>query len=183
MIDKILFEERQYLGYNKYSILRRMVLAIFCFVAYFYTEDREKNADLLFLLGIVLLIVSIITLFILHLKTTVYENRIELDGLWSTKKVKIDLSNIVSIEKTPYSSYILNNPVYNLHIKGTVRFYSSGNDAIQLTDKDGLIYKIGTQKQESFLQAISIASSTGKAKTSTPIAKPNFHPYIRPVHL
>jgi hypothetical protein len=50
---------------------------------------------------------------------------------------------------------MLNNPVYNLHIKGTIRFYSSGNSAVQLTDKEGLIYKIGTQQQESLFQAIN----------------------------
>jgi hypothetical protein len=154
MSDKIIFREKQYLGYNKYSILRRMVLALFCFIAYYYTEDREKNADLLFLLGVIVLFISIITLFILHLKTTIYEDRIELDGLWSTKKVKIDLANVVKIEKAPYSNYLLNNPVYNLHIKGTVRFYTSGTDAVLITDKEGHIYKIGTQKQEVFFNEI-----------------------------
>ena len=155
MSEQVLFQEKQYLGYNKYSILRRMVLAIFCFVAYYFTENREDNADLLFLLGVVLLTVSIVTLFILHIKTTVYNTRLELDGLWSTKKVKIDLKNIIKVEKVQYSNYMLNNPVYNLHIKGTIRFYSSGNSAVQLTDKEGLIYKIGTQQQESLFQAIN----------------------------
>jgi hypothetical protein len=155
MSEQVLFQEKQYLGYNKYSILRRMVLAIFCFVAYYFTEKREDNADLLFLLGVVLLTVSIVTLFILHIKTTVYNTRLELDGLWSTKKVKIDLKNIIKVEKVQYSNYMLNNPVYNLHIKGTIRFYSSGNSAVQLTDKEGLIYKIGTQQQESLFQAIN----------------------------
>lgn len=154
MSEQVLFEEKQYLGFNKYSILRRMVLAIFCFVAYYYTENREQNADLLFLLGVVVLVVSIITLFVLHLKTTVYKDRIELGGLWTTKKVKIELRNIVKAEKAPYSNYMLNNPVYNLHIKGTIRFFTSGNDAILLTDKEGIIYKIGTQKQEAFYNAI-----------------------------
>lgn len=155
MNDKIIFKEKQYIGYNKYSILRRMVLALFCFIAYYYTEDREKNADLLFLLGVIVLVISIATLFILHLKTTVYENRIELDGLWSTKKISIDFANIIKIEKTPYSNYMLNNPVYNLHIKGTIRFYTSGTDAVLITDKDGLIYKIGTQKQEILFNEVA----------------------------
>ncbi|MBK7854295.1 MAG: hypothetical protein IPJ79_04775 [Bacteroidetes bacterium] len=154
MSELVLFEEKQYLGFNKYSILRRMILAIFCFVAYYYTEDREQNADLLFLLGVVVLVVSIITLFVLHLKTTVYPGRIELDGLWSTKKVKIDLQNIVKFEKSEYSKHMLNNPVYNLHIKGTIRFYTSGNDALLLTDKEGVAYKIGTQKKEEFFNAL-----------------------------
>jgi hypothetical protein len=156
MTDKeVLFLERQFLGFNKYSILRRMVLALFCFIAYYFTEDREKNGDILFLLGVVLLIISIITLFVLHLTTRIYFDCIELDGLWTTRKVKIELSSIAKIEKTPYSNYLLNNPVYNLHIKGTVRFYTSGKDAVQITDKDGLIYRIGTQKQEELYRILT----------------------------
>ena len=41
---------------------------------------------------------------------------------------------------------MINNPVYNLHKKGTIRFYSSGKDAVILTDRDGLEYYIGTQR-------------------------------------
>jgi hypothetical protein len=152
---EILFEERQFLGLNKYSMLRSLVLALFCFVAYYYTEDREQNADLLFLAGIILMIITLLSVFIMHLHTRIYSNSIELDGLWTTRKVKVDLSSIIKIEKIPYSTYILNNPVYNLHRKGTVRFYTSGREAIRLTDKDGLVYLIGTHKQEEFFRIIN----------------------------
>ena len=152
---EILFEERQFLGLNKYSMLRSLVLALFCFVAYFYTENREENADLLFLAGIILMVITLLSVFIMHLHTRIYSNCIELDGLWTTRKVKIDLSSITKIEKTPYSNYVLNNPVYNLHRKGTVKFYTSGREAMRLTDKDGLEYLIGTHKQEEFLRIIN----------------------------
>ncbi len=68
-----------------------------------------------------------------------------LDGLWTTRLVKIDLNSIVKVERTKYSSYIINNPVYNLHTKGKIRFYAGGKEAISLTDRDGLEYIIGTQ--------------------------------------
>ena len=55
------------------------------------------------------------------------------------------LNSIVKVERTAYSSYLINNPVYNLHQNGTVRFYAGGKDAIKLTDRDGLLYIIGTQ--------------------------------------
>lgn len=48
MPRNILLEEKQYLGLNHYSMLRGLVLALFCFVAYYFTEDREQNAELLF---------------------------------------------------------------------------------------------------------------------------------------
>jgi hypothetical protein len=77
-----------------------------------------------------------------------------LSGLWTTKLVKIDLNSIVNVEKKPYSPYLLNNPVYNLHQKGEIRFYAGGKDAVSLTDRDGLVYIIGTQCQDEFEKAI-----------------------------
>jgi hypothetical protein len=40
----------------------------------------------------------------------------------------------------------LNNPVFNLHLKGLVRFYTGGNEAVEITPKNGDPYRIGTQK-------------------------------------
>ena len=84
-------------------------------------------------------------LFVLHLHTRVYQGNIIIDGLWTSRKVKIDLNSIVSAEKSTYDSSFY-QPVYNLHRKGTIRFYTSGNDAVKITDKDGLVYLIGTQR-------------------------------------
>jgi hypothetical protein len=93
-------------------------------------------------------------MFLLHYKTTVNNKSIVLDGLWTTKMVKVDLNSIVKVERTPYSSFIINNPVYNLHQKGTVRFYADGKDAVKLTDRDGLLYIIGTQRPVELEQSI-----------------------------
>jgi hypothetical protein len=93
-------------------------------------------------------------MFLLHFKTTVYNKSIILDGLWTTKMVKIDLNSIVKVERSNYSTYFINNPVYNLHQKGTIRFYASGKDAVKLTDRDGLVYVIGTQRAVELEQSI-----------------------------
>lgn len=148
------FIERQFLGRDYSRISVRLVLALFCFAAYFITERREQNAALFLVVGCSILIVSVIMMFLLHFKTTVQNQSIVLDGLWTTKMVKIDLNSIVKVERTPYSSYLINNPVYNLHQKGTVRFYSGGKDAIKLTDRDGLLYIIGTQCASELEQSI-----------------------------
>ena len=42
MTEHNLFLEKQYLGYNKYSFLRRGVLALFCFVAYYWSEKYDS---------------------------------------------------------------------------------------------------------------------------------------------
>ena len=79
------FEEKQYLGLNHYSLLRSMVLALFCFVAYFVTENRENNAELLFFGGVAFMVISLLSMFIKHLHTRVYDTCIELDGLWTMR--------------------------------------------------------------------------------------------------
>jgi len=77
-----------------------------------------------------------------------------LDGLWTSRKIKIDTGSIISVKKVQYSKYFLNRSVYNLHIKGTIRFYTRGTDAVELTDKDGLVYLIGSQKAEELTRVI-----------------------------
>lgn len=158
-MEEAIFEEKQFLGFNKYSVIRRMVFAIFCFLAYYFSgheklassvvgqiTDIENNGDLFFLMGILILLWSTFLMFILHIKTTVYKGFIIIDGLWTARKVKIDLGSIASVKVVKYSRYLLNRPVYNLHRRGRIRFFTRGNDAVELTDREGLKYIIGTQQ-------------------------------------
>ncbi|SEO55618.1 hypothetical protein SAMN05192574_10972 [Mucilaginibacter gossypiicola] len=154
MSDKSVFTEKQYLGREFIPLTIRLVLAMFCFAAYFFTDERERNGDLLVVVGFSIIIISIILGFLLHFRTRVENKSVMLDGLWTTKLVKIDLNSIVKVEKGTYSRYMFNNPVYNLHTKGTIRFFTSGNEAIHLTDRDGLLYIIGSKHPNEFLRAI-----------------------------
>lgn len=155
MEQPILFEEKQYLGFNAYSISRRMVLAIFCFVAYYYTENREQDADLLFVLGIFILVVSVVMLFVKYLHIKVTDNAVILTGMQKKRLVKIDLVGINKAEKTVYSKYHLNNPAFNVHVQNSIKFYAGGRDAIRLTDRDGLTYLIGTSKADEFYRIVN----------------------------
>ncbi|RYF09876.1 MAG: hypothetical protein EOO42_23370 [Flavobacteriales bacterium] len=154
MVDQYPFHEKQYLGRDYTFISIRLVMATFCFIAYYFTENRERNGELLLVVGSGILIVSIVMLFLLHYRTVVKNKAILLDGLWTTKLVKIDLNSIVKVEKGPYSNFFLNNPVYNLHRKGIIKFYAGGKDAVSLTDRDGLKYIIGTQRMAELYNAI-----------------------------
>lgn len=121
-------------------------MAAFCFAAYVYERDRDNTQDLFLVVGFGIIGVSMLLLFLIQYKTIVDNKSIVIDGLWTAKRVKIDLNSIVSVRKDTYSRFFFNNPVYNLHKKGTIRFYSSGKDAVVLTDRDGLEYYIGTQR-------------------------------------
>ncbi len=159
MTDRYSFHEKQYLGRDYNFISIRIVMAVFCLIAYWLTENRERNAELLLLVGCAILVVSVLMLFLLHYRTIVNNKSVILDGLWTTRLVKIDLNSIVKVEKVPYSKYFLNNPVYNLHRHGTIKFYAGGKDAVTLTDRDGLTYIIGTQKQTELYNAIQEAQA------------------------
>jgi len=152
--EKPVYEEKQYIGYNQLSTLRRLFLALFCFAVYWWKIHNGLNGDLFFWLGMSIIFISIVLLFVLHIRITVYKNKIVLSGLWTTRKVIIDLDNVVKIERKKYSHYHLNNPVFNLHLKGTVRFYTGGNDAIEITSRDGQPYRIGTLHPAEFEQVL-----------------------------
>jgi hypothetical protein len=155
--EKPVFVEKQYLGREWIPVTIRLVLAIFCFAAYTFDffSDEQNKSEILAVVGFGIIIISIIMGFLLHFRTRVYNKSILIDGLWTTRLVKIDLNSIVKVEKGKYSRYFLNNPVYNLHQKGAIRFYTSGNEAIHLTDRDGLVYIIGSLHADEFLRAIN----------------------------
>tara|TARA_B100001059_G_C17800349_1_gene565765 strand:- start:1082 stop:1561 length:480 start_codon:yes stop_codon:yes gene_type:complete len=149
------FFEKQYLGLNKVSLGSRLALATFCFLVYYWRENINKEGELFFFTGIAIILFSVLLFFVLHFQTQVLNGSIILDGLWTSRKIKIDTSSIVSAEKVNYSKYIINFPVYNLYYKGTIRFYTRSKDAVKLIDKDGLIYMIGSQRAEELCQVVN----------------------------
>lgn len=156
MDDKPVFTEKQYLGREWIPVTIRLVLAACCFAAYtfnFFTDEQNK-ADILALVGMGIIVISVIMGFLLHYRTRVQNKSVLIDGLWTTRLVKIDLNGVVKAEKGEYSRYLFNNPVYNLHSKGSIRFFTSGKYAIYLTDRDGLVYIIGSQHADELLRAI-----------------------------
>ena len=154
--EKPVFIEKQYLGREWIPVTIRLVLAVCCFAAYtfnFFT-DAQNKADILAVVGFAIIIISILMGFLLHYRTRVLNQSVLIDGLWTTRLVKIDLNSIVKVEKGEYSRYLFNNPVYNLHSKGAIRFFAAGKEALYLTDRDGLVYIVGTQQANEFLRAV-----------------------------
>jgi hypothetical protein len=161
--DDIKFEEKQFLGHNKFSVTLRMGFALFCFIGYYWSENPNpvevsgieivpypvsnfpKSGEVFFLLGMLILLISALLVFVLHTHTRVYENYILLDGFWNARRVKIDLRNVHTVKKIRYKPNWFRRPVYNLHANGIIRFYTGGDEFVELKDKDGLTYRIGSQ--------------------------------------
>ncbi len=170
--QEILFEEKQYLGHNRLSIVLRTILALFCFLGYYWSQnpkpvqvsifkigsypihDAGHSGLIFFIAGTSILILSAGLTYVLHIQTKVYKGYMILDGFWTSRKVKIDLNNITSIKKSRYKKNIWRRAVYNLHNMGVIRFYTSGNDFIELVDNTGFTYKIGSQKPQELYNVL-----------------------------
>lgn len=170
--DKIILEEKQYMGHNRLSVLTRSILALFCFLGYYWSEnpkpvqvsfvtigsypisDPAQSGLIFFVVGIFILILSAGLTYILHIHTKIYDGYILIDGFWTTRKVKIDLKNITHVRKSRYKRNIFRRAVYNLHNKGIIKFYTSGEDFIELSDNSGFVYRIGTHRPSEFYHNI-----------------------------
>jgi hypothetical protein len=160
------------MGHNRLSIVIRSLITLFCFIAYYWSENPKpvqvsfvkigsypiqninESGLIFFIVGVSILIFSTGLTYILHTQIKVYNGYIIIDGFWTARKVKIDLKNIVSMRKSRYKKNILRRAVYNLHNKGIIRFYTSGEEFIELVDNDGFTYRIGSQKSTELFKIL-----------------------------
>ena len=49
--DKIIFEEKQYMGHNRLSIIWRTVLTVFCFIGYYWSQNPKPVQVSVFEIG------------------------------------------------------------------------------------------------------------------------------------
>ena len=161
------------MGHNRFSFMVRTMLTIFCFLGYYWSENPKpvqvsifkigsypikefSNSGLIFfIVGISILILSAGLTYIYHIKTKVYPGYLVLDGFWTSRKVKIELKHIRSIRKSRYKKNVLRRAVYNLHNSGLIRFYSSGEEFVELIDNRGFTYRIGSQKVQELFNALN----------------------------
>jgi len=174
MSKQLYFSEKQYLGLNFFSIITRTIIALFCFVAYYWSENPDpvytvignirigsypakeipNSGDIFFLLGLGILLFTFVLIFVVHIKLTITENYIVLERLWSKSIIKIDIHTIKFMRKHEIKHVYLQRAVYNLSKKCTIKFYTNGDEAIELVDKDNTRYIIGTQKSAEMIMII-----------------------------
>lgn len=169
------FEEQQYHGLNRHSIVRRLLLSVFCFVTYYWSENPKpvdvgeihigeypgdvQYGALFFVLGLAMLALSVILLFVPHMKVQLSDSEIILHGKFPPRVVRIQLNAIESVRKVIIRPSIFNRPVFNLLTKGRVRFYTWGSEMIEITSKEGQVYRIGTQKANELCALLKMGSN------------------------
>lgn len=154
------YHEKQYLGFNRFGLLRRIIIMLFCFIFYFVSDDEQGDtANLFFYLGIGILVISGGAMLVSHLETKIIGSTLILSGPMTHKKVEIDLAGITNIHTRPYSKFIMNRPMFNLHRKNARRFYTHGTMCVEFTAKDGEVFRIGSQRAEGLKRALEAAIS------------------------
>jgi len=154
MDKQYLFEEKQYMGRDATWIMVRFILVLFCFIASYLNLENLPSRQLFFIVGVGVIVVSVVMINMVHYRTVVDGKNLIISGIWTSRLVKINLQNIVKVEVRPYSTFFFNNPVYNLHKNGKIRFYAGGRDAIWLTDREGLVYIIGSYRAAELARAV-----------------------------
>lgn len=148
MSTKRLYHEKQYLGFNRFGMLRRMIVILFCFLFYFVSEDKGDSAELFFYIGIALLIMSAGAMLVSHLETRLEGTNLHLIGPMTFKEVHLDLTDIRQLKVKPYSRFMLNRPMFNLHRRGSIRFYTHGKWCVEFVTAEGETVRLGTQRPE-----------------------------------
>lgn len=152
------FHERQYLGFNRFGMLRRFVIILFCFVFYMVSgEEAGETAHLFFYLGLALLVINALAMLISHLDTTLNDTTLKLVGPITFRKVEMDVRGISSIEIKPYSAFLLNRPMFNLHRQNARTFYTHGKWCVEFTAPNGETVRLGSQRPKELKLALEEA--------------------------
>ena len=64
--DNPIFLENQYLGRDRGWMSVRLILALFCFIAYWINIDRTNEGQLFLIVGIAILLGSVLMMYMLH---------------------------------------------------------------------------------------------------------------------
>ncbi|HQQ94468.1 MAG TPA: hypothetical protein PLQ93_07930 [Bacteroidia bacterium] len=170
--SEILFEEKQFLGHNPKGIVIRSLLTLFCFMAYFWSENpnpvqvsfisigsypiRAINYSglVFFILGVSIMLFSTVLVFVKHTHVRVYTDHLIIEGFWTSRMVKIDIRDLTRLRRSRYKRNGLRRAVYNLHNLSIIRFHTKGEEFVELTDQKGFVYRIGSQRSRELHKII-----------------------------
>lgn len=162
MNNYLLYEEKQYIGQNRLGQILRLIFAILCFMAYYWSENPKPvkiiiikigsypiqhiphSGTIFFWLGCFILALSVIFNFIYHFHLQIYPEKIHIKGQLTSKQVIINIKDIqrLKIKKLKYSFF--RNIRFNLRRKNKYHFYTFGNKVLEIQLKSGENYIIGT---------------------------------------
>lgn len=148
------FREVQYTGRNSYGFSRRLVMALFLFIAHYYSGSEENLEGTLLLLGGFLLLFSLLLLFIPSYTILLQHATLVLKPAFG-KAIQLPVETIAEASIVTYSRFHFNNIVFNVLDGDEHKFYAEGSKALLVNLKDGAVYRIGCKNAETLLQQIT----------------------------
>ncbi|HPQ08727.1 MAG TPA: hypothetical protein PK995_05830 [Bacteroidia bacterium] len=158
----LLYEEKQYIGQNRLGQILRLIFAMLCFVAYYWSENPKPvkiiiikigsypiqhiphSGTIFFWLGCFILILSLIFNFIYHFHLQIFPDKISIKGQLTSKNVLIPLSDIKKIKVKNIRHSFFKSIKFNLRRKNKYHFYTFGNKLLEIELQNGEKYMIGT---------------------------------------
>lgn len=158
----LLYEEKQYIGQNRWGQILRLIFAMLCFIAYYWSENPKPikiiiikigsypiqhiphSGTIFFWLGCLILTLSLIFNFIYHFQLQIYPDKILIQGQLTSKKIIIPILQIKQIKIKHLRYAFLRNIRFNLRKKNKLHFYTFGNKVLEIELINGEKYIIGT---------------------------------------
>lgn len=164
------FKERQFLGFNKFHSLIRLFLLLFCFIAYYWSENPKpvytdignirigaypginypNSGEVFFLLGILIILLSITLLFIPHFSIETNHSHLTIKRIFNSKTVTIPFSEITFLKIKKHPKNFSTTLLFDVEKKGVNTFFTQSDQALEITTKSGKKYSIGTNKPFEF---------------------------------
>lgn len=162
MTSYLLYEEKQYIGQNRLGQILRLLFAMLCFMAYYWSENPKPvkiiiikigsypvqhiphSGDIFFWLGWFVLIMSVVFNFIYHFHLQIFMDRISIKGQLTAKQVCIDIKHIKQMKVRTVRYPFLKNIKFNWRKKNHFYFYTFGNKILEIELQNGEKYIIGT---------------------------------------
>jgi len=158
--------ERQYLGQNKLFIIIRLLMMLFCFTGYYWSEnpkpvytlignfrigsypagDIPNSGEAFFLLGLLVLVLTLVLLFIPHLTISSDNNSLRVTRFAGKKSYVIPFEQLTHIRHVQLHNHLLLRPAFTIYPAESTRFFTGENDALELQTREGKRITIATSR-------------------------------------
>jgi hypothetical protein len=163
--------ERQFLGQNKLYIIIRLMLMLFCFIGYYWSEnpkpvytqignirigsypakDLPNSGELFFILGIFLLLLSLLLMFIPHITISSENKVLRISRFANKNHYLISFSDITHARVIHLRNHLFLRPSFSMHPVESTRFFTAENTAIELQTSSKTRILLATQRPGELL--------------------------------
>ncbi len=127
----LIYEEKQFLGQNRFGRIIRLIFSMLCFLAYYWSENPNPvkvliikigsypiqhiphSGTVFFWLGCFIMILSILFNFIYNIHIQIYSDRIFIKGMLTAKQVTVHIKDIKSVKVKSFRSSLFSDIMFS----------------------------------------------------------------------